>query len=86
MMATMTAEVPAMTTYSDKTAARSAVWRALEDEGQAAYPFPPRGRIPNFKGADLAARRLLEHPWFASIKHIKVNPDAPRSSRCGSRR
>jgi len=78
MPATMTAEHSAMIAYPDKMTARSAVWRALDDQGQAAYPFPPRGRIPNFKGAELAARRLLDHPWFASVKHLKANPDAPQ--------
>lgn len=37
-----------------------------------------RGRIPNFKGAEKAAERLLAHPSFEGVKIIKVNPDSPQ--------
>ena len=37
--------------FSDKAAARQAVWDRLKAERLAAFPFPPHGRIPNFKGA-----------------------------------
>jgi 5-formyltetrahydrofolate cyclo-ligase len=36
------------------------------------------GRIPNFKGAEKAAERLLAHPVFEGVKVIKVNPDSPQ--------
>ena len=39
----------------DKDALRTRVWDALEDGGEARFPFPPHGRIPNFAGADAAA-------------------------------
>lgn len=35
-------------------------------------------RIPNFKGADLAAARLADLPEFIAAKCIKVNPDTPQ--------
>lgn len=64
--------------FPDKQAAREHVWERLDREKLAAYPFPPRGRIPNFKGAAEAARRLFElEPW-ASARRIKVNPDSPQ--------
>ena len=64
--------------FTDKQAAREHVWERLDREKLAAYPFPPRGRIPNFKGAAEAARNLLTlEPW-ASAKRIKVNPDSPQ--------
>ena len=64
--------------FPDKQAAREHAWAALDREKQAAYPFPPRGRIPNFKGAAAAAERLFTlEPW-ASARRIKVNPDSPQ--------
>ena len=69
----MTADV-----FPDKQGAREHVWERLDRERLAAYPFPPRGRIPNFKGAKEAARRLLELEPFASARRIKVNPDSPQ--------
>lgn len=64
--------------FPDKQAAREHVWERLDREKLAAYPFPPRGRIPNFKGAAEAAKNLFElEPW-ASAARIKVNPDSPQ--------
>lgn len=68
-----------MTRYPDKQGAREAVWEALDRERLAAWPFPPKGRIPNFKGAREAAKRLFEHEPWASARAIKVNPDSPQA-------
>jgi 5-formyltetrahydrofolate cyclo-ligase len=39
---------------------------------------PPHGRIPNFVGAEQAARRLFElSPWKEAAR-LKINPDAPQ--------
>lgn len=38
------------------------------------FPFV---RIPNFKGAQAAAKKLLELPEFVSAKSVEVNPDKP---------
>jgi 5-formyltetrahydrofolate cyclo-ligase len=54
------------------------VWDALTRKRAARFPFPVHGRIPNFKGAEQAAARLLAHPLFAKAKVIKVNPDSPQ--------
>jgi 5-formyltetrahydrofolate cyclo-ligase len=64
--------------YSDKAAARKAVWDLLSEKRAARFPFPPHGRIPNFAGAREAARRLLAHPVFNRVQVIKVNPDSPQ--------
>jgi 5-formyltetrahydrofolate cyclo-ligase len=64
--------------FEDKQAARQAVWDRLQSEKLARFPFPPHGRIPNFKGASQAALRLLDLEPFRSAKRIKVNPDAPQ--------
>lgn len=63
---------------SEKEQARRAVWDRLQTEGLARFPFPPHGRIPNFKGAKEAARRLFEIPPWRTATCIKVNPDAPQ--------
>lgn len=65
-----------MKRFRDKAAAREAVWSALTRERAARFPFPVRGRIPNFAGAREAAARLLAHPAFAKVRVIKVNPDS----------
>jgi 5-formyltetrahydrofolate cyclo-ligase len=64
--------------FSDKADARNAVWNALVEHKVARFPFPLKGRIPNFDGADRAAARLLEHPVFDDAKCVKVNPDSPQ--------
>jgi 5-formyltetrahydrofolate cyclo-ligase len=64
--------------FDSKQEAREAVWDLLASERAARFPFPARGRIPNFSGAEQAARRLLEHRLFDGVQRIKVNPDAPQ--------
>ncbi len=61
-----------------KQAIREEVWDRLEAEGIARFPFPPHGRIPNFKGARQAAERLAEHPDVVDARRAKVNPDSPQ--------
>jgi 5-formyltetrahydrofolate cyclo-ligase len=48
------------------------------DHKVARFPFPLKGRIPNFDGADRASARLLEHAVLRSAKCVKVNPDSPQ--------
>lgn len=62
----------------EKTAVRERVWDDLEESGEARFPFPPHGRIPNFAGADDAADRLAEQPEWERATAIKANPDAPQ--------
>jgi 5-formyltetrahydrofolate cyclo-ligase len=64
--------------FRSKSAAREAVWNALERERVARFPFPPHGRIPNFAGAREAAERLFESDLVRGVRRIKVNPDAPQ--------
>lgn len=61
-----------------KQAIRERIWDRLEAEGIARFPFPPHGRIPNFKGAREAAERLVEQPIVAKARRAKVNPDSPQ--------
>jgi len=61
-----------------KAEIRKHVWDELENNDVATFPRPVYGRIPNFKGADDAARKFVELDEFKSAKTLKVNPDAPQ--------
>ncbi|MGM0590671.1 MAG: 5-formyltetrahydrofolate cyclo-ligase [Halobacteriota archaeon] len=63
---------------SDKQGLRERTWDALNDSGDARFPFPPHGRIPNFAGASDAAARLADLPVWAAADRLKCNPDAPQ--------
>ena len=63
---------------TDKETIRQRVWDDLEDSGEARFPFPPHGRIPNFAGAEDAADRLADRPEWEEATAIKANPDAPQ--------
>jgi 5-formyltetrahydrofolate cyclo-ligase len=62
----------------DKEALRERIWDDLEDSGEARFPFPPHGRIPNYAGADEAAGRLAGTEEWREATAIKANPDAPQ--------
>ena len=57
---------------------RRRVWGLLESKGVARFPRPVYGRIPNFIGAEMAARRIAEQKEFKNARVIKVNPDSPQ--------
>ncbi|MEM0468703.1 MAG: 5-formyltetrahydrofolate cyclo-ligase [Pyrobaculum sp.] len=61
-----------------KRSIRERIWRLLEERGAAAFPLPPHGRIPNFKGADAACRNLTSQKVFAEAEVVKINPDSPQ--------
>ncbi|MBS2967729.1 5-formyltetrahydrofolate cyclo-ligase [Metabacillus sp. KIGAM252] len=63
---------------SDKNEIRLKVWQRLEEEKLGRFPFPLKGRIPNFKGAEKAAAFVFEMPEYKHADVIKVNPDAPQ--------
>ena len=56
---------------------RETVWRLLEQEGASRFPGA-RGRIPNFIGAEDAARQLAVTPEWAEAGVLKANPDSPQ--------
>ncbi len=49
---------------------REWVWATLMKERQVAYPLPPRGHHPNFRGAGEAAARLLAY----LLEHHHLRP------------
>lgn len=57
---------------------RERIWDELEESGEARFPYPPHGRIPNFAGADDAADRLTELEAWKEATVIKSNPDSPQ--------
>ncbi|WP_411964632.1 5-formyltetrahydrofolate cyclo-ligase [Haloferax sp. YSMS24] len=62
----------------EKADLRTAVWDELEASGEARFPFPPHGRIPNFADAATAADRLAATAAWADARTVKANPDAPQ--------
>jgi len=63
---------------SDKNAIRERVWTLLTERKVGRFPLPLHDRIPNFAGAEEAARRLTELPEWQAARRIKCNPDAPQ--------
>ena len=62
----------------EKQALRERIWDELEESGAARFPFPPHGRIPNYRGAEDAAERLTDLDAWKDADVIKSNPDAPQ--------
>lgn len=62
--------------HAGKDQLRSEVWLRLQEEDVAiGQPF---GHIPNFKGADQAAKQLTTLPVWQQAQVIKCNPDWPQ--------
>ena len=60
-----------------KAALREQVWTNLDKPGIARFP-KPTGRIPNFVGAEAAARRLADTDEWQAAATVKANPDSPQ--------
>jgi len=60
-----------------KAALREQVWTNLDKPGIARFP-KPGGRIPNFVGAEAAARRLADTAEWQAAATVKANPDSPQ--------
>lgn len=58
---------------------RRRIWSLMEETGIARFPRPVYGRIPNFIGSEVAARRLSGQEAFRRAGVVKVNPDSPQS-------
>src|SRR5271166_4558947 len=59
-----------------KAAVRNRIWSTLVESG--VNVGPAFDRIPNFVGADLAARRLSECEAWKRARVVKCNPDPPQ--------
>ncbi|HEX9287123.1 MAG TPA: 5-formyltetrahydrofolate cyclo-ligase [Thermoanaerobaculia bacterium] len=62
---------------ADKQSIREELWSRLEESGEALFPGA-RGRIPNFRGAGVAADRLAVTPEWRRARAVKCNPDSPQ--------
>ena len=60
-----------------KAALRERIWADLDRPGVARFP-KPANRIPNFVGAEAAARRLAATDEWAAAATVKSNPDSPQ--------
>ena len=60
-----------------KAALRHEVWDALRAAKVARFPGA-EGRIPNFTGAEAAARRLRSSAQWQAARTVKANPDSPQ--------
>ncbi len=68
-----------MKAQAEKGRIRERIWKLIEDKEIARFPRPVYGRIPNFLGAEEAARKLTALPEFKRAKVVKVNPDSPQN-------
>lgn len=64
----------------EKEAIRRRVWRIMDESEVSRFPKPVVGRIPNFEGAETAAKKLANLPEFKAASVVKVNPDSPQAS------
>jgi 5-formyltetrahydrofolate cyclo-ligase len=60
-----------------KARLRAQVWADLDRPGVARFP-KPKNRIPNFVGAEAAARLLAETDEWIAATTVKANPDSPQ--------
>ncbi|MEM5771188.1 MAG: 5-formyltetrahydrofolate cyclo-ligase [Candidatus Aenigmatarchaeota archaeon] len=59
----------------EKKKLRERIWKLLEKECVARFPFPIKGRIPNFEGSEKAAELLRNLPEWKNAKVIFSSPD-----------
>ena len=57
---------------------RYRIWHKMEKAGVARPPFPIKGRIPNFVGAEKAASLLSQTLEFRRASIVFSNPDSPQ--------
>lgn len=62
----------------DKQEIREKIWSTMTEEKVGRFPFPLKGRIPNFKGAEKAAQFIFQMEEYKQAEVIKVNPDSPQ--------
>lgn len=57
---------------------RMRIWQFMEKKGIACFPKPVFHRIPNFVGAEEAARKLRELSEYKVAKNVFCTPDSPQ--------
>jgi 5-formyltetrahydrofolate cyclo-ligase len=76
-MGTATVKRPANGYEEEKQELRRGRWAALRELGVARFPGAV-GRVPNFTGAEAAARLLSEELVWLQAKLVECNPDLPQ--------
>ena len=61
--------------FRSKKEVRNNIWKKIEPF--ADFPFPVRGRIPNFKGASRACSRIRELEAYIKCDAVFSAPDSP---------
>jgi len=61
-----------------KAQLRRRVWEELMEKGVAKFPLPVYGRIPNFIGAEVAAKRFSGLREYRDADVVFCNPDSPQ--------
>lgn len=69
-----------MNPKEEKERVRRFVWRLMEERGVSRFPRPIEGRIPNFEGAEVAARNLSKLEEWRRAETVFINPDSPQRS------
>jgi 5-formyltetrahydrofolate cyclo-ligase len=62
---------------AEKAAVRERIWAAMAVKGITRFPGPAN-RIPNFVGAEAAARALAGTEEWQAARTVKSNPDSPQ--------
>ncbi len=57
---------------------RRYVWERMTEKKVAMFPLPIYGRIPNFKGAAEAAKKVFMTDIWQDSQYLKSNPDSPQ--------
>lgn len=57
---------------------RTMIWDVMEEKDLALFPRPVHGHIPNFKGAEEAAKKAEELDAWREARFVKCNPDSPQ--------
>ncbi|MBE6512823.1 MAG: 5-formyltetrahydrofolate cyclo-ligase [Methanobrevibacter olleyae] len=65
-----------MSLKEEKESIRKSIYDKLFNEGQSLRPNGDYGKIPNFKGSDIAARLLAETDEWKDSKTIFCSPDS----------
>jgi len=61
--------------FRSKKEVRNHIWERIEPF--ADFPFPVRGRTPNFKGASRACSKLRELKAYRACNAVFSAPDSP---------
>ncbi|RLF21769.1 MAG: 5-formyltetrahydrofolate cyclo-ligase [Thermoprotei archaeon] len=57
---------------------RERIWSLMESKNIAIFPRPVFGRIPNFKGNEVAAKKLVKSKYFDEAEVVFCCPDSPQ--------